>query len=128
MDFVSIRIITGDVDRLVSFYEEVTALPAKRLSSEFAEIATRSGKLAIASKGTMDRFGAGAAHPADNRSVIVEFKVDDVDQHYERLRRLIGEVVLPPTTQPWGNRSLLFRDPDGHLINLFTPVAATPRA
>ena len=28
MNFVSIRIITGDVKRLVSFYEEVTALPA----------------------------------------------------------------------------------------------------
>jgi hypothetical protein len=27
---------------------------------------------------------------------------------------------------PWGNRSLLFRDPDGNLINLFTP--ATPAA
>ncbi len=27
---------------------------------------------------------------------------------------------------PWGNRSLLFRDPDGNLINFFTPV--TPEA
>jgi hypothetical protein len=23
---------------------------------------------------------------------------------------------------PWGNRSMLFRDPDGNLVNLFTPV------
>jgi hypothetical protein len=22
----------------------------------------------------------------------------------------------------WGNRSILFRDPDGNLVNLFTPV------
>ncbi len=29
-----------------------------------------------------------------------------------------------PTTMPWGNRSLLFRDPDGNLINFFTPVTA----
>jgi hypothetical protein len=27
---------------------------------------------------------------------------------------------------PWGNRSLLFRDPDGNLVNFFTPV--TPEA
>jgi hypothetical protein len=27
---------------------------------------------------------------------------------------------------PWGNRALLFRDPDGNLVNLFTPV--TPEA
>lgn len=23
---------------------------------------------------------------------------------------------------PWGNRSMLFRDPDGNLLNLFEPV------
>jgi hypothetical protein len=27
---------------------------------------------------------------------------------------------------PWGNRSLLLRDPDGNLVNFFTP--ATPAA
>jgi hypothetical protein len=32
--------------------------------------------------------------------------------------------VNEPTTRPWGNRSLLFRDPDGNLINYFTPVTA----
>lgn len=25
-------------------------------------------------------------------------------------------------TMPWGNRSILFRDPDGNLVNFFTPV------
>ena len=23
---------------------------------------------------------------------------------------------------PWGNRSILFRDPDGNLVNFITPV------
>ena len=23
---------------------------------------------------------------------------------------------------PWGNRSILFRDPDGNLVDFFTPV------
>jgi hypothetical protein len=31
--------------------------------------------------------------------------------------------VQEPTTMPWGNRSILFRDPDGNLVNLFTPVS-----
>ena len=48
----------------------------------------------------------------------------DVDRDYERLAAVVGEFVQKPTTQPWGNRSLLFRDPDGNLINLFTPVTA----
>jgi hypothetical protein len=24
---------------------------------------------------------------------------------------------------PWGNRYILFRDPDGNLVNFFTPVS-----
>jgi len=31
--------------------------------------------------------------------------------------------VLPPSTMPWGNRSTLFRDPDGNLVNLFSRPA-----
>jgi len=50
--------------------------------------------------------------------------VDDVDKEYEKLKKAISDFVQPPTTQPWGNRSLLFRDPDGNLINFFTPVSA----
>ncbi|GMA26544.1 hypothetical protein GCM10025864_43030 [Luteimicrobium album] len=29
-----------------------------------------------------------------------------------------------PRDMPWGNRSLLLRDPDGNLVNLFAPVDA----
>jgi hypothetical protein len=36
------------------------------------------------------------------------------------------DLIQAPTTMPWGNRSLLFRDPDGNLVNFFTPV--TPQA
>jgi len=48
--------------------------------------------------------------------------VDDVDAEYERLGGELTDVVTEPTTMPWGNRALLFRDPDGNLVNLFTPV------
>ena len=63
------------------------------------------------------------ARMASNRSVILEFKVTDVDREYERLQRLQVEWVKHPTTQPWGNRSIYFRDPDGNLINFYTGVS-----
>ena len=49
----------------------------------------------------------------------------DVDADYQRLADVLsGALVQVPTTMPWGNRSLLLRDPDGNLVNLFTPVTA----
>ncbi|TIV04110.1 MAG: VOC family protein, partial [Mesorhizobium sp.] len=60
---------------------------------------------------------------AANRTAITEFRVADVDEEYRRLAGGLGEaLVQAPTTMPWGNRSLLFRDPDGNLVNFFTPV------
>jgi len=126
MDFISIRIITSDVARLVDFYERVTAVPANWSTPDFAEIRTARATLAIAGTRTVPLFAPDAAQPCANRSVIIEFLVDDVDSRYEDLTAVVDEFVNQPTTMPWGNRSLLLRDPDGNLVNLFTPV--TPAA
>jgi len=107
----------------VQFYEQITGLSLVRSNDDFAELHTTSCTLAIASTRSMAMFGAGAAHAADNRTAIIEFRVDDVDKEYARLKELVGEFVKEPTTMPWGNRSMLFRDPDGNLLNFFTPVS-----
>jgi predicted enzyme related to lactoylglutathione lyase len=124
MNLVSIRIITSDVTRLVEFYENITAITATRYTEDFAELMTPSCALAIGSERTVSLFGAGSARSADNHSCIIEFRVDDVDKEYGKLENVVKEFVQKPTTMPWGNRSLLFRDPDGNLINFFTPVSA----
>jgi len=128
MNLVSIRIITAQFEALVNFYEMVTGVKLIRFTDTFAELQTLSGTLAIGATDTLQFFGGDeVAAAAQNRSVIVEFKVDDVDAEYNRLADYLGNsVVQQPTTMPWGNRSLLFRDPEGNLVNLFTPV--TPQA
>jgi len=125
MSLVSIRIITADVSRLVAFYERVTGLPAVLYTEDFAELPTPVCTLAIGSTRTVQLFGAGVARPADNHTAIIEFRVADVDAVFGELGEFLADgLVQPPTTMPWGNRSLLFRDPDGNLVNFFTPVSA----
>jgi predicted enzyme related to lactoylglutathione lyase len=123
MNLASLRIITEDIKRLVPFFEKITNLPATWHTEDFAEIQTGSTKLAIGSTRTLSFFGEGIALPASNKSVIIEFRVDNVDECYKQIRDSISELVQEPTTMPWGNRSLLFRDPDGNLINFFTPLS-----
>jgi predicted enzyme related to lactoylglutathione lyase len=128
MDFVSIRIITGDIDGLVDFYSKVTGVPAVWGNRDFAELRTAHGTLAIGSTRTVPLFATGSARPADNHTVIIEFLVDDVDACYAGLKDVGPDFVTAPTTMPWGNRALLFRDPDGNLVNFFTPVSPEARA
>lgn len=126
MNFASIRIITSDIKALIQFYEKITGLPTIQYTEDFAELRTPSIVLAIGSTQTLQLFGGvHLAAPQTNRSIILEFRVDDVDAEYDKLKEHLGhDLVQTPTTMPWGNRSMLFRDPDGNLVNFFTPVTA----
>lgn len=117
------RLVTTDVPVLARFYSELLGIMPLG-SEEYVELRTGSCVLSIVSKRSVDIFSAGAAEPAANRSVILDFEVEDVDREYSRLENLVSEFVLTPTDQPWGNRSILFRDPDGNLINFFAPNRA----
>jgi predicted enzyme related to lactoylglutathione lyase len=127
MDFVSIRLITADVPGLVAFYERLTGAHARWGNEVFAELTVGTATLAVAGVQTVPLFAPDAAEPRANRSVIVEFLVDDVDACYAGLRDAGAQFVNEPTTMPWGNRSLLLRDPDGNLVNLFSPATAAAK-
>src|SRR5206468_2000163 len=101
VNLVSVRIITDDVARLVAFYERVIGVEAWWANEDFAELRTTSGTLAVGSTRTVGLFGPGVAGPAANRSAIVEFLVDDLDDRYAALAADDGlEVVQVPTTMP----------------------------
>ncbi len=123
--FASIRVITADIHRLVDFYARLTGVEPQWATDDFAELRWPAFTLAIGSTRTLAFFGDDVAQAAANRTVIIEFQVLDVDAEYERVRAAepTVSVVQVPTTMPWGNRSLLLRDPDGTLVNLFSPPA-----
>lgn len=100
MDFVSIRIITSDVARLVEFYERATGARATWATEDFAELRTAGATLAIAGTRTVPLFAPGSARPADNHSVITEFLVDDVDRVHQNLTGFVTDFVNEPTTMP----------------------------
>lgn len=128
MNLVSIRLITANIDSLIQFYEQITGSTIVQYTPDFAELKTQTATLAIGSTRTLQFFGGETVgQAAANRSAIIEFRVDDVDHEYEKLADFLQPyIVQKPTTMPWGNKSLLFRDPDGNLVNLFTP--STPEA
>ena len=124
MSFASVRIITDDLEGMVAFYERITGQPAERPAPVFAQFSGPGATLAIASTATVAML-SGALTPATNRSVLIEFEVADVDGDFAGLQLGSDDVVLEPTTMPWGNRSALVRDPDGNVVNLFSrPDAA----
>ena len=129
VQLASVRVLTEDPQRLVRFYAAVTGATAEWLTDDFVELVTPSATFALSHPRRVAFISENTPRAAANDSAIVEFLVDDVEALFVRLRDELGDdlvVVQPPTMMPWGNLSVLLRDPDGALVNLYTPV--TPQA
>lgn len=123
-ELINTCLITSDVDRLIAFYEPVLGIRAERSGPDYAEFRTGTGVLAVFSQKAQEAYIPGSATGGNNRSVVLEFHVSDVDGEYGRLQKLVKTWVKAPSTQPWGTRSFYFRDPDGNLVDFYMRARA----
>src|SRR5580700_6235481 len=79
MKLAHARIVTNDVPGLTRFYQQVTGM-APVGDDRYVEFNAPALTLAISSQRMIDVHSAGAATPRANRSVILDFEVDDVDE------------------------------------------------
>jgi uncharacterized glyoxalase superfamily protein PhnB len=122
MKLASIRLVTNDLERLIGYYELLTGVAATRLAPDFAEVRLPGAVLALSTERVVKQFNAGVCVAAANRSSILELQLgsaDEVDGLHARLADARADIAMAPTTMPWGNRSLLLRDPDGNVVNVF---------
>ena len=121
MKFASLRVVTSDVETLRDFYAALTEVAATDLAPGFAEIRLEGCTLAISSEDLINKLNGGAIVPGYNRSSMIELEVDDVETIKTRIVSTnLAEIVQQPTLMPWGNQSMLLRDPDGAIVNLFS--------
>jgi len=121
MELVQSRIVTGDVEGLAGFYARLLGVPTA-LNEYYVEIQAGPASVGFCRRRFTEYREAGCPAGADGQrrnEIILDFLVDDVDAEYPRIAALGVDWVMPPTTQPWGNRSMVFRDPAGNLVNVF---------
>jgi catechol 2,3-dioxygenase-like lactoylglutathione lyase family enzyme len=118
-------LITNDIQKLTAFYARILEIPPQKSGEDYVEFRTTAGTLALFSANAQEKYIPGSATAGQNHSAILEFRVANVDAEYARLHDIVTSWVKRPTTQPWGTRSIYFRDPDGNLVDFFTP--ARPR-
>ena len=116
--FTGICLISGDVRKLSAFYAELLGAPVEGDES-FAIVRGQGAMLSVFSRAGMEAMVPGSMADAGSGNFTIEFEVDDVDSRYEKLAGSDVQVLKPPTTQPWGRRSLWLRDPDGNIINFY---------
>lgn len=122
MELVQARLVTDDVAGLAAFYAGLIGARVP-LNEYYVEVPAGPMTVGFSKRRFTEYCAAAAACPGPARpprEVILDFLVRDVDAEYPRIAALGVGWVLPPTTQPWGSRSMIFNDPEGNLVNVFS--------
>jgi catechol 2,3-dioxygenase-like lactoylglutathione lyase family enzyme len=69
--------------------------------------------------------GAIAALLAKGALNGVNFRTDDLDATFDKVRASGADVVQEPTDQFWGTRDFAVRDPSGNLVRIDQPPATS---
>jgi len=128
MDLVQSRIVTDDIARLAAFYARLVRVPVV-LNDYYVEVPTGTASVGFSRRRFTEYREDQAARPCCPRhqaEIMLDFRAGDVDAEYQRIGRLGVAWVMAPATQPWGCRTMIFRDPAGNLVNVSSPAGAAP--
>jgi lactoylglutathione lyase len=108
--------------KMREFYGSTMGFPLHReLSPRWVEFRIGSNILALAERG--GRFD-DPAPPIGALSLQLAFRVapQEVDLCAATLAERGVAIVSPPTDQPFGHRTLFFRDPDGNVLEIYAEI------
>ena len=123
MELVQARFVTDDVPGLAAFYARLVHATAA-LNDYYVEVPAGPVSVGFSRRRFTENRADLAGPPGGPHrpgAFILDFQADDADAEYPRIAALGVDWVMRPATQPWGNRSMIFRDPQGSLINVFSP-------
>ena len=122
MELVQARFVTDDVPGLAAFYARLVRTTAA-LNDYYVEVPAGPVSVGFSRRRFTENRADLAGPPGGPHrpgAFILDFQADDADAEYPRIAALGVDWVMRPATQPWGNRSMIFRDPQGSLINVFS--------
>jgi catechol 2,3-dioxygenase-like lactoylglutathione lyase family enzyme len=116
-------LFVDDFDRALSFYAEKVGFPVRLRAEGYAEFAVEGAKFALLSRSRVPKLTGDdhAGRPAaGSHEGAVTVLVEDVDRTYTELSGRGVSFLGTPQDRPWGQRTVYFQDPEGHLIEVAT--------
>ena len=122
MKYKSPLIAITDMERSKVFYKKYLGLD---VDVDFGANVTLTGGLSLQTLETWRGFIGGKEVGFKGNAGELYFEEDDFDSLIQNLDGL--ELIHPPVEHSWGQRTVRFYDPDGHVIEVGENIAATAR-
>lgn len=124
MRFDAFGLFVTDMTKMVSFYRDVIGMHTDWDGEEpNAELQADGFRLIMFGRGDFERMTSHEfGYPeGTNGTMELAYEVENfvaVDHEYERVVGLGATPIMPPTTEPWGQRTSYVADPDGNLVEI----------
>jgi len=119
MKVAGIVLFVGNFEACEKFYKDTLGLKVKSTDEGFVAFELEGDQeLALMSlEGATQMISEDAILLAKEgpHRILLAFSVEDTDKTYNELKAKGVEFVKLPTTQPWGQRTAYFKDPEGNL-------------
>ncbi len=115
-----IILTTDDYSNARSFYADTLGFPIVRevASEEFCQFGLVNCFLAIYGRSHLEKLFPPGVLKQSGGAVYSFSDSRDIDADYTALLAKGVPFIAAPTTQPWGQRTAYFTDPDGHIWEL----------
>jgi len=113
-----------DTARTLTFYRDVLGLSVKAEHGSYIEFETGQTTLAFNTREDVQRLIPDYTIPSGKAQQTLEigFVTDDVPTLFQKVEAAGSKTGLTPVEKPWGQVVAYVLDPDGHLIELCTPM------
>ncbi len=117
-------IITPQFAKMKEFYARLLQIEPKKFTEDYVEFQIPGAIISLYEEASWAQTVPEAVPQPGTGGMMLELQVANADREFERLHSLglKMDIILPPTTFPWGNRSIYLRDPDGNLLNVYSVV------
>ncbi len=125
--FGYVGLYVADVPRSVDFYERAFGLTRRYITKqqEYGEMQTGTTRLGFMNAALVERvsknsaFGGSDAPPSGSE---IGFVTPDVEGLYRHALAAGATPVAAPAEKPWHQTVSYVRDPDGHLVEICSPL------
>ncbi|NEW07422.1 glyoxalase [Paenibacillus sp. SYP-B3998] len=120
-----ITILTDDVDKMMTFYENILGFHVESQMEGYAELRNEGVRFSICARSILAEITdqhPSFREPKRGQCFELSFPLDshaDVDKAYEEIVEAGATPIKGPTTMHWGHRTAFFADPDGNIHSIY---------
>lgn len=112
---------TAYVERSAAFYREVMGFQTTFEADWYISLISEDGRFQLAIL-DYSHPSVPEAFRRPTTGLLLNFEIQDVDQQYERLKKLGRPIHRTLRSEDWGQRHFITEDPDGNLIDMITVI------